>query len=112
MPYMVPRWSKDAGEIYGRSPGWNALPDQKMLNEMSRTVLKAAQKAVDPPLMVADDGVLMPLRTHPGGINVVRAGALSNDPLRPLRPEEHTSELQSLSRTSYAVCCLKKTNLK
>src|SRR5690606_28869915 len=26
MPYMVPRWSKDAGEIYGRSPGWNALP--------------------------------------------------------------------------------------
>src|SRR3546814_1620808 len=26
------------------------------------------------------------------------------------RAEEHTSELQSLMRTSYAVCCLKKTN--
>lgn len=65
MPYMVPRWSKDAGEVYGRSPGWNALADQKMLNEMSRTVLKAAQKAVDPPLLVADDGVLMPLRPLP-----------------------------------------------
>src|SRR3546814_5305118 len=25
-----------------------------------------------------------------------------------LRSEEHTSELQSLMRTSYAVCCLKK----
>ncbi|MEP4379759.1 MAG: portal protein [Alphaproteobacteria bacterium] len=84
MPYMVPRWSKDAGEIYGRAPGWNALPDQKMLNEMSRTTLKAAQKAVDPPLLIADDGVVMPLRTQPGGINVVRAGALSQDPLRPL----------------------------
>src|SRR3546814_6072789 len=34
--------------------------------------------------MVADDGVLKTLRTHPGVINVVRAGALSNDPLRPL----------------------------
>src|SRR3546814_9838121 len=26
----------------------------------------------------------------------------------PLRSEEHTSELQSLMRTSYAVCCLNK----
>lgn len=84
MPYMVPRWSKDSGEVYGRAPGWNALPDQKMLNEMSKTTLKAAQKAVDPPLLVADDGVVMPLRTYPGGINVVRAGALAQDPLRPL----------------------------
>src|SRR3546814_4295911 len=29
---------------------------------------------------------------------------------RCLRSEEHTSELQSLMRTSYAVFCLKKTN--
>ena len=87
MPYMVPRWSKDAGEVYGRAPGWNALPDQKMLNKMSQTVLKAAQKAVDPPLLVADDGVVMPLRTNPGGVNVMRAGALAADPLRPLRNE-------------------------
>src|SRR3546814_2147749 len=28
----------------------------------------------------------------------------------PVRSEEHTSELQSLMRTSYAVFCLKKTN--
>src|SRR3546814_2164286 len=28
------------------------------------------------------------------------------------RSEEHTSELQSLMRISYAVCCLKKTNTK
>src|SRR3546814_8515024 len=31
---------------------------------------------------------------------------------RKLRSEEHTSELQSLMRTSYAVFCLKKKNLK
>src|SRR3546814_5153706 len=29
---------------------------------------------------------------------------------RPIRSEEHTSELQSLMRTSYAVFCLKKKN--
>src|SRR3546814_14027994 len=31
-------------------------------------------------------------------------------PRRPHRSEEHTSELQSLMRTSYAVFCLKKKN--
>src|SRR3546814_3291706 len=30
--------------------------------------------------------------------------------LRSIRSEEHTSELQSLMRTSYAVFCLKKKN--
>src|SRR3546814_9757776 len=33
---------------------------------------------------------------------------LDPDPLRAIRSEEHTSELQSLMRTSYAVFCLKK----
>src|SRR3546814_4141786 len=31
---------------------------------------------------------------------------------KPCRSEEHTSELQSLMRISYAVFCLKKKNLK
>src|SRR3546814_1090599 len=33
-----------------------------------------------------------------------------NPPCRGRRSEEHTSELQSLMRTSYAVFCLKKKN--
>src|SRR3546814_6735720 len=33
------------------------------------------------------------------------------DGARPLRSEEHTSELQSLMRISYAVFCLKKKNV-
>src|SRR3546814_585620 len=35
---------------------------------------------------------------------------LPEDGFRPLRSEEHTSELQSLMRISYAVFCLKKKN--
>src|SRR3546814_7383336 len=34
--------------------------------------------------------------------------AISDRTLEPLRSEEHTSELQSLMRISYAVFCLKK----
>src|SRR3546814_9778614 len=33
-----------------------------------------------------------------------------NSVMRPMRSEEHTSELQSLMRISYAVFCLKKKN--
>src|SRR3546814_9639378 len=35
---------------------------------------------------------------------------LPDAPAGPKRSEEHTSELQSLMRISYAVLCLKKTN--
>src|SRR3546814_9604806 len=36
--------------------------------------------------------------------------ALPSSAAQPPRSEEHTSELQSLMRISYAVFCLKKTN--
>src|SRR3546814_7290157 len=39
-------------------------------------------------------------------------GALSIQGFESLRSEEHTSELQSLMRISYAVFCLKKKNTK
>lgn len=73
-PYMVPRWQKVAGEIYGRSPAMTSLPDIKMVNTMMKTIIKSAQKMVDPPLLVPDDGFILPVRTVPGGLNFYRAG--------------------------------------
>src|SRR3546814_1887001 len=46
------------------------------------------------------------LARHP----VPTARVLGHSDVAPLRSEEHTSELQSLMRISYAVFCLKKTN--
>ena len=63
MPYMVSRWAKTTGEVFGRSPAMTALPDIKMLQEMMKTTIKAGQKIVDPPLLVPDDGVIGPIRT-------------------------------------------------
>src|SRR3546814_3416575 len=40
----------------------------------------------------------------------IRAGKGGSPKWSPIRSEEHTSELQSLMRISYAVFCLKKTN--
>ena len=73
-PFVVPRYLKASHEIYGRSPAMTALPDVKMLNEMSKTTIKSAQKQVDPPLLVPDDGFILPVRTVPGGLNFYRSG--------------------------------------
>lgn len=81
-PYCVPRWTKTTGEVYGRGPGMDALSDIKMLNRMKETVIKGAQKTVDPPLMVADDGVIGNVRLTPGGLTIVRPS--SEVPIRPL----------------------------
>lgn len=96
-PYMVPRWSKTAGETYGRSPAMMCMPDIKMINEMMKTTIRAAQKATDPPLMVPDDGFMLPLRTIPGGLNYYRSG--TGDRVEPLntgsRPELGLDFIQS-----------------
>ena len=74
LPYVVPRFLKATGEVMGRSPAMTALPDVKMINLMSKTIIQAAQKQIDPPLLVPDDGFLLPIRTQPGGLNFFRAG--------------------------------------
>lgn len=82
MPYAVPRWSKTTGEIYGRGPGIAMLPDIMMVNAMMLTVIQGAQKTVDPPLMVEDDGVIGQVRLQPGGLTIVRPG--EQDKIKPL----------------------------
>lgn len=81
-PFMVPRFVKDSVSVYGRSPAMTALPDVKMLNKMSEVTIRAAQKQIDPPLMVPDDGFIMPIRTTPGSLNFYRAG--TRDRMEPL----------------------------
>ena len=80
-PYLVPRWSKATGEIFGRSPSYNALPDIRTLNKAVEIGLKAWAKAIDPPLLVIDDGVIGRVRTTPAGITVVR----SENAIKPLQ---------------------------
>src|SRR3546814_4945392 len=50
-------------------------------------------------------------RVHAPSIQRPRFGACRNVVCLPLRSEEHTYELQSLMRISYAVFCLKKKNV-
>lgn len=83
-PYLVARWGKYAGEVYGRSPGMTALPDVKMLQAMELTKIKLIQKNADPPMWLKDDGVVGQTRTIPGGINYWRGNPSDGVMLQPV----------------------------
>jgi hypothetical protein len=70
-PYIVARWSKSVIEDYGRSPAMRCFSDILMVNEMKRTMLRAQQKAVDPPLLIPDDGFVQQININPGQTSYV-----------------------------------------
>ena len=82
LPFMVTRLDKEANESYGRSPGMKMLPEIKLLNKMVKTTIKAAEKVVDPPLQVPDDGFISPFKTVPGGLMYYKSG--TNERIEPL----------------------------
>jgi hypothetical protein len=69
-PWVISRYMKVAGEIYGRGPLMTALPDIKTLNKTIELLLKNASLAVAGVYTAADDGVLNPntVKIVPGAI--------------------------------------------
>jgi len=86
-PWVISRYMKVAGEIYGRGPLLTALPDIKTLNKTLELLLKNASLAVAGVYTAADDGVLNPqtVKILPGAIiPVARNGGPQGETLRPL----------------------------
>jgi len=73
-PYAISRYTQAPGEVYGRSPAMDALPAIKTLNEQKKTMLKQGHRAVDPVLLVHDDGIIDSFSMKPGALN---AGGVS-----------------------------------
>lgn len=84
-PFVTPRWTVRAGEVYGRSPGMKALADVQMLQRAMESQIRGVEKVIDPPLMVASDGILTPVAGGPKNINVVEADMLTGR-LAPIQP--------------------------
>lgn len=69
MPYIVFRFWKRSGEVYGGSPAIDALADIRLLNMMEEVSIRVAQLEAAPPMIMGHDSVVMPLRVVPNGIN-------------------------------------------
>lgn len=65
MPFMVPRWSKNTGEVYGTGPGHIAIHDTKTLNKAVELKLRAWSLMVNPPIKVRDQGVIGTVKLGP-----------------------------------------------
>jgi hypothetical protein len=68
-PYAISRYSTNPREVYGRGPAMMVLPDIKMINEMEKTTLRAGHLAVDPPLLLLEDGSLHSFQMRPRALN-------------------------------------------
>lgn len=82
-PFIVCRFNKRSGEIYGDSPALNALPAVKALNQVNEFGVRGLMKSVDPTLQLEDDTILgnSPIVQNPGSIIYRRPGS---EPVAPL----------------------------
>ena len=67
-PFICFRWSKCAGEVYGRGPLINALSAIKTTNLTIELILENAQMAISGVYQMEDDGVINPdtIQLSPG----------------------------------------------
>lgn len=75
-PYGISRYQQAPNETYGRSPAMSVLPAIKTLNEEKKTLLKQGHRALDPILLIHDDGIADGFSMRPGALN---PGAITAD---------------------------------
>ena len=70
--YIIPRWQTVSGSQYAYSPATIVgLPDARLIQAMTRTLLEAGEKAVNPPLVAVDEVVRSDVSLYAGGITIV-----------------------------------------
>lgn len=72
--YVIPRWVTPSGTQYAHSPATVvALPEARLLQQITLTLLEAGQKAVDPPLKATREAIQGGVNYFPGGVTWVDA---------------------------------------
>lgn len=112
-PWATPRFMKAPGEVNGRGPLLQAMPDIKTLNKLVELVLKNASLAVSGVYTGVDDGVLNPstVSLNPG--TVITVGRNQGHPAGPsLAPLERAGDFEvSTIEQDRLVSSIRKTLL-
>ncbi len=82
-PVLAPRWDVTATDIYGRSPGMDALGDVKQLQIQERRKAQAIDKKITPPMKASTQLRNKQASLLPGGVTYVDsvAGAVGFEPV-------------------------------
>jgi hypothetical protein len=89
-PYAIGRFMKGPNETYARSPAMTAFPSIMTLNEQKKTVLKAGQMAVAPPILLMEEGVMEAFDARSNALNY---GALSSDGQELAKPFNNNAKI-------------------
>lgn len=72
--YTVPRWQTVSGSQYAYSPATvAALPDARLLQQMTLTLLEAGERFTNPPLIAVQEAIRSDLQVFAGGVTWVDA---------------------------------------
>ena len=70
--YTIPRWQTVSDSQYSYSPATiAALPDSRLIQAMTFTLLEAGEKATNPPMVATQDAVRSDVSTYAGGLTWV-----------------------------------------
>lgn len=89
--YTIPRWETVSGSQYAYSPATvAALPDARLIQAMSLTLLEAGERAVSPPMVAVKEAIRSDVAIYAGGITWVDAeyDERLGEVLRPLTQEK------------------------
>ena len=79
-PAIAVRWDLVSNDAYGRSPGMDALPDVKQLQQEARRKAQAIDKTVNPPMIADIQLKNQPASLLPGGTTYIAGFAQSGNP--------------------------------
>lgn len=89
--YVIPRWQTVSGSQYAFSPATVCgLPDARLLQAMSRTLLEAGEKFTNPPMVAVQEAIRSDIAIYAGGITWVDAAydEKMGEVLRPLTQDK------------------------
>lgn len=70
--YVIPRWQTVSGSQYAYSPATvAALPDARLLQAMTYTLLEAGEKATNPPMIAQQEAIRSDFAIYAGGVTYV-----------------------------------------
>lgn len=67
-PYHVPRWTKIAGETYGRGQGMLAIYDVRSMQKIRANLMEASEKAVNPIIVANESAIIGDVSMEPGDV--------------------------------------------
>lgn len=96
--YIIPRWITIPGCQYASSPAVTAaLPDARLMQAVSLTLIDASEKFADPPMAAVQEALRSPANLFPGGITYLDAeyDERLGEALRPIYQPNGAQNLQA-----------------